>query len=748
MNKKVLQSVTALLSVLFVFTFFPVAKTYADTSGTCGDNLQWELDSNGKLTVSGSGAMYDWNNWEEVPWYNDCNRISSVVIEEGVTSVGNYSFMLTYKMETLSLPDSLEKIGGKAFFNCNALTDFTLPDSLTYIGNQAFACCTKITNISVPNGVESVGFHVFDSCTSLETCSLPENLISIDEGAFQYCVKLKNIKIPDTVTSIGESAFSSCKGLEDIVLPAGLTTIGNYAFSYCSNLSSVTISGNTEYSDNTFSWCDKAEFNYYYDTTFTVKGDGKIVDTSSDLKTGIVTFRVEPDQDCYVEKVTFKTLNVSDTTETKIDPSGGLYSADISSDNIEITAYFEHMKRKVTFLSESDGTIYQSGNCNVGSIPVYKGDPPEKEGDAQFSYAFEGWFDTVCFWDKDVGLPTVEQGTDDICYYAVFDQVENSYKITFVDENDKELQSDTLVYGKIPSYSGETPVKAEDDSYIYTFSGWTPEITKVTGDATYKAVFTSEEKEATVKPEIRASFEEFVERLYVVALDRPSDPEGKKYWTEQVISGNLTGADSIRAFFLCREFEDRNLTDEQFVTVLYKAIFNRDASADKKGYDFWMNTLTVAGRDWVVEGFINSPEWCDVCASYCVKSGASTAKATTASYNTVDFATRLYTECLGRTPDEEGLLFWSLGLTNLELTGSQAAHEFFYSSEFIGLDLDNKELITRMYKTFMGREPDNEGLSYWLDAMEKSMTKDELFKSFVDSKEFSDICVSYAINKG
>ena len=293
-------------------------------------------------------------------------------------------------------------------------------------------------------------------------------------------------------------------------------------------------------------------------------------------------------------------------------------------------------------------------------------------------------------------------------------------KVTFIDSNDKETPIDPDKNGK----------------YTYTMPDSAVPVK-------FKAYFKPIQK-AVINPEVKASFEAFVERMYVVVLDRPSEPEGKTYWTDKVINGELTGADCARNFLNGQEFKDRNLSDEEFVTVLYKAFFDRDAKDDPDGFNFWMESLKVTGRENIIEGFISSPEWIDLCSEYGVKPG--TAKAVTGS--AADFATRLYTECLGREPDEEGLKFWSQGLIDHKITGSQAAHEFFYSAEFNSLNLGNKELITRMYKTFLGREPEDEGLTFWMDSMDKGMTKDQLFDSFVNSKEFSDICITYAIERG
>ena len=243
------------------------------------------------------------------------------------------------------------------------------------------------------------------------------------------------------------------------------------------------------------------------------------------------------------------------------------------------------------------------------------------------------------------------------------------------------------------------------------------------------------------------SFEDFVERLYVVALGRPSEPEGKAFWSDHVGNGDLTGAECAREFLLSAEFNSRYLDDENFLKVLYGTFFNRKAEDDKEGFAFWLQSLKTSGRDTVVDCFINSTEWCNVCASFGVKSGATRAKATIASKNATAFASRLYTECLGRDAEEEGLKFWSLGLTNLELSGSMAAHEFFFSKEFNDHNFDNKELITRMYRTFMGREPDDNGMKFWLDSMDKGMTKQDVFDCFVNSPEFTKICKDYAIDR-
>ena len=245
----------------------------------------------------------------------------------------------------------------------------------------------------------------------------------------------------------------------------------------------------------------------------------------------------------------------------------------------------------------------------------------------------------------------------------------------------------------------------------------------------------------------KKSFSEYVERLYVVALGRASEKDGKDFWCEKVGNGTYSGADCARGFLYSDEFLGKKQSNEEFIKTLYRTFFNREAAKDPDGYNYWLSNIDAMGRTHVIECFINSAEWCDICSEYGVRSGAQYVKATVASENSIAFATRLYTECLGREPEEDGLKFWSLSLTNLERSGSQAAREFFYSEEFIGFGLDDEEYVTRLYKTFMGREPEKDGFEYWIDSLSKGTSRDEVFDFFCNCPEFTSVCQQYGIQR-
>ena len=243
------------------------------------------------------------------------------------------------------------------------------------------------------------------------------------------------------------------------------------------------------------------------------------------------------------------------------------------------------------------------------------------------------------------------------------------------------------------------------------------------------------------------TFEDFIERLYNIALNRDSEKDGKEYWLKMVTTGQNTGADCARGFLFSPEFKDRGLSRDEFLDVLYKTFFKREADAAGKAY--WMDLLAGGtSMETIIDSFINTREWCDICASYGVRSGAPTAKASFASENAKAFASRLYEKCLGREAEAEGLNFWALSLTNQENSGYEAAKLFFTSPEFVGLKTDNKEFVKRCYETFMGRPADDNGLKYWVGLLDNGTTREDVLKGFAQSPEFTDICNKYGILRG
>ncbi|WP_400236297.1 leucine-rich repeat domain-containing protein [Methanomethylophilus alvi] len=215
------------------------SEAASDDSGSCGDNVTYVFDSStGTLTISGSGGIYSSGG---APWYPYRSDVKKVIIEDGVTSIGQSAFSGCYSLASVTIPDSVTSIRDWAFGGCISLASITIPDGVTSIGGYAFSECTSLASITIPDGVTSIGQSAFDGCTSLASVTIPDSVTFIGSSAFYGCTPLASVTIPDSVTFIGDQVFQGCTFLASVTIPDGVTSIGWYAFSECTSLASITI---------------------------------------------------------------------------------------------------------------------------------------------------------------------------------------------------------------------------------------------------------------------------------------------------------------------------------------------------------------------------------------------------------------------------------------------------------------------------------------------------------------------------
>ena len=244
MKKRILSMMLALSMMV---SFMPIIASAA-TSGTCGDNLTWKLD-NGTLTISGTGEMknYSGNLNQSAPWHSNIKSIKSVVIEKGVTNIGDYAFSWCNSLTSITIPNSVISIGRDAFDNCSSLTSITIPNSITSIGYGAFEACSGLTSVTIPNSLTSISDSVFSRCDSLTSITIPSSVTSIGTGTFNFCSSLTSIIIPKSITSIGQAVFSNCSSLTNITIPNSVTFIGEDAFNNCSSLENIKVDDKNKY---------------------------------------------------------------------------------------------------------------------------------------------------------------------------------------------------------------------------------------------------------------------------------------------------------------------------------------------------------------------------------------------------------------------------------------------------------------------------------------------------------------------
>ena len=199
----------------------------AEKSGYCGPNLKWHL-TDGVLTISGKGEMYDFSLDSSRPWGWVYFGIKRIIIGDGVTTIGDYAFRDFRDLTSVTIPNSVTTIGDDAFGVCSSLTSVTIPNSVTTIGKSAFSGCS-LTSVTIPNSITTIEQSAFSGC-SLTSVTIPNSVTTIGESAFSGCRSLTSVTIPNSVTTIGKSAFASCSSLTSVTIPNSVTTIGYEAF--------------------------------------------------------------------------------------------------------------------------------------------------------------------------------------------------------------------------------------------------------------------------------------------------------------------------------------------------------------------------------------------------------------------------------------------------------------------------------------------------------------------------------------
>ena len=324
MKKRIFGLFLIALIVCAICTLFPNAAraASAELSGSCGESLRWVLRDE-ILTISGAGDMDEYGGKDFPPWWpqngEEPLKFTSVVIEDGVSSIGEGAFYNCLYLKSVSLPASITYIGDGAFYNCLSLTELTIPgenviigDSAFFncsglksvvctgtlykigdsafsmdgesffegryemmlsrvvvhgdgleIGKRAFEYCVNLKDVTFPNGVSSVGLFAFSYCLQLDKPIL-NGLRKIENGAYFFCESLTEAALSDATESIEPGAFYSCKSLERVTLPVGITAINTMTFQECANLKSIRIFPDVEtIAEDAFADCDSLETVYF-----------------------------------------------------------------------------------------------------------------------------------------------------------------------------------------------------------------------------------------------------------------------------------------------------------------------------------------------------------------------------------------------------------------------------------------------------------------------------------------------------
>ena len=233
-------------------------------SGKCGDSATWTLDSTGTLTISGTGATYNYDMDDDgnsaAPWCTKARiqRVNKVVVNSGITELGYSMFSNCTQLTSVSLPSGLKRIGSCLFLGCTRLSAITIPSSVTTIESNAFTHCDSITAITLPGGLRTMGDAVCSQMAKLTTATVSGGVTYLSNYAFNDCPSLKTITLPNTVRSIGICAFRYDTALKDVYFNGSVTqwtsiqiagegnSVLYNADVHCTGLSAPTVTGGND----------------------------------------------------------------------------------------------------------------------------------------------------------------------------------------------------------------------------------------------------------------------------------------------------------------------------------------------------------------------------------------------------------------------------------------------------------------------------------------------------------------------
>ena len=238
---------------------------------------------------------------------------------------------------------------------------------------------------------------------------------------------------------------------------------------------------------------------------------------------------------------------------------------------------------------------------------------------------------------------------------------------------------------------------------------------------------------------------QFVQRLYEKVFQRSADETGLNNWSTKLYNGTTTGATTAWNFFFSPEFLNKNTSNEQYVDILYQALFDRDA--DASGKQNWVDLLNNGvSRTYVLKGFTDSEEFNQLCSVYGIQQGTiTTTENRDKNPQVTAFANRLYTIALDRSADVNGLNDWTGKLLDKTQTPEQVASGFVFSQEMTNRNLSNQEFVTMLYQTMMDREPDEDGLNDWVTQLQSGTSRQTVFRGFANSTEFDNIVREYGL---
>ncbi len=318
------------------------------------------------------------------------------------------------------------------------------------------------------------------------------------------------------------------------------------------------------------------------------------------------------------------------------------------------------------------------------------------------------------------------------------------------------LDASGVITTQLPA-GAATIVRQSKESHLYYIS-FVPENTggNQGGDSGEEPTQPPTEKPSTGgEPGSVEQVNSFVDRLYNLALGRQPDEGGKDSWSSALMENRSSGVNIGYGFVFSDECKNNNLSNTEFVEMLYNVFMDRPS--DEGGRTAWVSQLDAGvEREKVLEGFLFSQEFSVICNNYGIIMGTlddeprlkeAVAHNRNQNANLTKFVSRCYTQTLGREYEDGGLEAWCGVILAGSNSPKQVAKNFIFSDEFTQKNLGNREYVEVLYRTFFGREADEGGLAAWTEVLDSGREdRDKVLSGFADSVEFDGILKSFNLN--
>lgn len=484
-----------------------------------------------------------------------------------------------------------------------------------------------------------------------------------------------------TVTTLGSDFLYGNYGVENVVVPDTVTTIADWAFCH-SEIESVTLGNNVNY----IGYC--AFYNCDYLTSITIPAS------------------ITKIEECGIGGC----MQLGNITVAAGNPSYRVIgNALYNMDGTTLLTYFS--ANTSTVYDVPNGVIRIGESAFEGASYLKKITLPATVSSIG-GYAFTGCYSLERMVIPD-GVEEIPEEAFDYCYNLISITIPASVKS--IGSWAFSVTFPTDIY-----YGGS----AADWNNILVYS------------------FNEGLEDATIH--YNWTVEAFVERMYTIALNRTSDATGLLNWSNSLRNGLHDGAGIASEFLNGAEFKMRGLSNSDYVDVLYRTFFNREADASGKA--LWVSILDAGhAREYVLSQFVNLDEFKILCETYGISRGVMFENGLSAHPGVSKFVNRLYVNVFGREADSAGLYAWALALSMRTETAKSAAMNFFGSQEYAMKNTSSATYVSDLYMVFMNRGADAQGLAAWAAAIDQGMSRTQVLESFAGSAEFAMIAASFGL---